>query len=94
MKIIRTLASSEQQARAYGIFEGGRGLVSAIHLAIATAIFGYFQSRALADKGIEMIIIFYSIAPILSAGLLFVFLKDDRVERDEGFKNERFFKFD
>ncbi|MDO4674284.1 MFS transporter [Campylobacter sp.] len=31
MKIIRTLASSEQQARAYGIFEGGRGLVSAIH---------------------------------------------------------------
>ena len=90
MKIIRTLASSEQQARAYGIFEGGRGLVSAIHLAIATAIFGYFQSRALADKGIEMIIIFYSIAPILSAGLLFVFLKDDRVERDEGFKMSDF----
>ncbi|MDO4674285.1 MFS transporter [Campylobacter sp.] len=37
-----------------------------------------------------MIIIFYSIAPILSAGLLFVFLKDDRVERDEGFKMSDF----
>lgn len=30
---------------------GGRGVVSAIHLAIATAIFGYFQTKALASKG-------------------------------------------
>ncbi|EOY9685448.1 hypothetical protein ACQGX2_000762 [Campylobacter jejuni] len=51
-----------QQARAYGVFEGGRGVVSTIHLAIATAIFGYFQTKALASRGIEMIIIFYSLA--------------------------------
>lgn len=45
-----------------GSLKGGRGVVSTIYLAIATAIFGYFQTKALASKGIEMIIIFYSLA--------------------------------
>ncbi|MDV6018552.1 hypothetical protein OT407_02155 [Campylobacter jejuni] len=59
MKIIRTLASKQELM---GSLKGGRGVVSTIHLAIATAIFGYFQTKALASKGIEMIIIFYSLA--------------------------------
>ncbi|AJC90923.1 MFS transporter [Campylobacter subantarcticus] len=79
MKIVRSLASSKEQARAYGIFEGGRGVVGAAHLAIATSIFGYFQTQALANKGIEMIIIFYSLAPIVSAVILF-FLLEDKIE--------------
>ncbi|MFQ6342278.1 MFS transporter [Campylobacter sp. VTCC 70190] len=83
MKIIRTLATDTEQARAYGLFEGGRGVVSALHLAIATAIFGYFQTQALAGKGIEMVIVFYSLAPILSAFLLFFLLEDKRGEQSE-----------
>lgn len=86
MKIIRTLASEQEQARAYGVFEGGRGVVSAIHLAIATAIFGYFQTKALASKGIEMIIIFYSLAPIISAVILFFLLKESKHEKSENLK--------
>lgn len=45
MKIIRTLASKQEQARAYGVFEGGRGVVSTIYLAIATAILAIFKPR-------------------------------------------------
>ncbi|WP_291953204.1 MFS transporter [Campylobacter sp.] len=86
MKIVRSLANSKEQARAYGIFEGGRGVVGAIHLAIATSIFGYFQTKALAGKGIEMVIIFYSIAPIVSAFLLFFLLKDNTEEESEKMK--------
>ncbi|ELP0364570.1 MFS transporter [Campylobacter upsaliensis] len=86
IKIVRSLANSKEQARAYGIFEGGRGVVSAIHLAIATSIFGYFQSKALAAQGIEMVIVFYSLAPIFSAILLFFLLKDEVKEKSEKLK--------
>lgn len=82
MKVIRTLATEEEQARAYGIFEGGRGVVSAIHLAIATGIFGYFQTKALAGKGIEMIIVFYSLAPILAAFVLYFLLEDTEHKKE------------
>ncbi|AJC84810.1 MFS transporter [Campylobacter peloridis] len=86
MKIVRSLANSKEQARAYGIFEGGRGVVGAAHLAIATSIFGYFQTKALAAQGIEMVIIFYSVAPIVSAILLFFLLKDNIQDESEKLK--------
>ncbi|TXE78164.1 MFS transporter [Campylobacter peloridis] len=86
MKIVRSLANSKEQARAYGIFEGGRGVVGAAHLAIATSIFGYFQTKALAAQGIEMVIIFYSVAPIASAILLFFLLKDNIQDESEKLK--------
>jgi len=76
MKIIRMQASDKEQGRAYGLFEGGRGVVNAVHMALATAIFGYFQSQAAAALGLKWIIIFYSAAPIL-CGLLFFFVLDN-----------------
>lgn len=73
LKMVRTLASEEEQSRAYGTFEGGRGVVNAVHMAIATAIFAAFEVQALSEMGITWIIIFYSVAPILS-GIAFIFL--------------------
>ncbi len=73
MKIVRTQGNDDEQSRAYGIFEGGRGVTNAIHMAIATAIFGFFQAKALPAAGLRWIIIFYSIFPIL-CGVLFLFL--------------------
>ncbi len=81
MKVVRMLADEQEQARAYGIFEGGRGVVSAAHLAVATAIFSYFQTQALSSKGIEMVIIFYSIAPIFCGFLLMFLLKEQKHEQ-------------
>ncbi|WP_236633599.1 MFS transporter [Campylobacter armoricus] len=91
IKIVRSLANSKEQARAYGIFEGGRGVVGAIHLAIATSIFGYFQTKSLASQGIEMVIVFYSLAPIISAILLFFLLKDKVEEQSEKLKLQDLF---
>ncbi|WP_229239108.1 MFS transporter [Campylobacter volucris] len=91
IKIVRSLANSKEQARAYGIFEGGRGIVGAIHLAIATSIFGYFQTKSLASQGIEMVIMFYSLAPIISAILLFFLLKDKVEEQSEKLKLQDLF---
>lgn len=73
MKIVRTQAKDDEQSRAYGIFEGGRGVTNAIHMALATAIFGFFEAKALPAAGLKWIIIFYSVFPIL-CGILFIFL--------------------
>lgn len=79
MKIVRTQGRDEEQSRTYGIFEGGRGAFNAAHLAVATAIFGIFQAKALPAMGIKWIITFYSIAPIV-VGILFIFiLKEPKV---------------
>lgn len=73
MKVIRTQGKENEQSRAYGIFEGGRGIVGALHLATATAIFGCFEARAAVFMGLKWIIIFYSVCPIL-CGIIFIFL--------------------
>lgn len=73
MKIVRTQGRDEEQSRAYGIFEGGRGVFNAGHLAVATAIFGIFQAKAMPVLGIKLIIVFYSLAPIV-VGILFIFI--------------------
>lgn len=73
MKIVRMQANEDEQSRAYGLFEGTRGISNVIHMAIATAIFGFFQSKASAVMGLNWIIIFYSVIPIV-CGLAFLFL--------------------
>lgn len=81
LKMIRTLASDEEQSRAYGTFEGGRGVVNALHMAVATAIFGFFEAKMMAPAGIKWIIIFYSVCPII-CGILFIFLLKDPAKKE------------
>lgn len=73
MKIVRIQATDEEQSRAYGIFEGGRGVFNAAHLAVATLIFGIFEAKAAPYMGIKGIIWFYSLAPLI-VGIIFIFL--------------------
>ncbi|MDT2771091.1 MFS transporter [Enterococcus pseudoavium] len=73
LKIVRMQADEDEQSRAYGIFEGARGITNVIHMAVATAIFGFFQKQLTEAAGLRWIIIFYSVMPIL-CGLAFLFL--------------------
>lgn len=73
MKIVRIQATDDEQSRAYGIFEGSRGVFNAAHLAVATAIFGIFEAKAAPYLGIKGIIWFYSLAPII-VGIIFIFI--------------------
>lgn len=82
LKMIRTLARDEEQSRAYGTFEGGRGVANALHMAVATAIFGFFEAKLLAGVGIKWIIIFYSVCPII-CGVLFIFLLKNTAESEK-----------
>ena len=83
MKVMRTLGNDDEQSRVYGIFEGGRGVVNAAHLAIATAIFGFFQAKAAPHLGLNWIIIFYSVCPIVCAIILAIILKEPEKQSTE-----------
>lgn len=78
VKVVSSLANDDEQSRAFGLFEGGRGAFSAFDLAITTAIFAFFMAKALPALGIKYIIIFYSSTPILCAILLLILLKDGK----------------
>ena len=82
MKIVRMQGAENEQSRAYGLFEGGRGVVNAVHMAIATAIFGFFQAKAATAVGLQWVIIFYSICPVL-CGILFFFILSDTPQTGE-----------
>lgn len=84
MKIVRIQGTEEEQSRAYGIFEGGRGVFNAAHLAVATAIFGIFEAKALPALGIKGIIIFYSVAPIVVAIIFIFILKEPETIKSDG----------
>jgi len=88
MKIIRTQGNEDEQSRAYGLFEGGRGIVGAAHLAVATAIFGAFQAKAAPVMGLKWIIVFYSVCPII-CGVLFIFLIKDPQKTDAQEQKQR-----
>ena len=89
MKIVRMQGNEDEQSRAYGLFEGGRGATNIIHMSIATAIFGMFQAGAAQHAGINWIIIFYSVCPIL-CGILFMFIIKDNEGKVEANANTRF----
>lgn len=78
VKMVRMQATDEEQGKTYGTFEGVRGAFNAGHLAIATAIFAYFEHRALAEQGVRYGFIFYSVAGILVGILLMFMLKDPK----------------
>ncbi|MFQ7235151.1 MAG: MFS transporter, partial [Enterococcus hulanensis] len=88
LKIVRMQANEDEQSRAYGIFEGTRGITNVIHMAVATAIFGFFQKQLTEAMGLRWIIVFYSVIPIL-CGLAFLFLVKEPAPMKEAGAGEK-----
>lgn len=88
MKAVKMLGNADEQARTFGIFEGGRGIVNAGILAIAVALYGYFSVKINNTFGIKSIILFYSSVTIILGVLNIFFLKgvDDKDSAEGGSK--------
>lgn len=85
LKGLRGLGAENEQSKAFGFMEGGRGILNALHLAITLAIFNFFSKTASELAGLNGVIIFYSVVVILLGVLVFLFMKDG----DDGKKAER-----
>lgn len=90
VKGIRSLASSEEQGKAFGFMEAGCGVTNAAHLAVALAIITFVSkstgSSDMNATGLKAGIIFYSVVVILLGILVLLFFKDPETND----KSERF----
>ncbi|MCL2496684.1 MAG: MFS transporter [Clostridiales bacterium] len=82
IKAIRMLASNDEQGRAFGIFEGVRGIVNAIVYPLGLAIFGLITKTASDIAGLNGVIICYSsITLVCGIGVFFSIADTEKVER-------------
>ncbi|MEG2784520.1 MAG: MFS transporter [Lachnospiraceae bacterium] len=92
VKAIRSLAGSDEQGKAFGFFEGGRGIVNMVQSAIILALFGYL-SKAVSDKvALTTVMLIYSIICILLGIMVFVLYKgsEEEVAADSAVKKKLF----
>lgn len=86
LKIIKMLSTPSDEARFFGILDGGRGVVEAVMGSIGLAIFAAAvgSSDALADKqaGLVGVIYLFAIITIVSALLIILFVDNDKNLRE------------
>lgn len=74
IKATRAWGGRDEQGRAFGILDGGRGLVSAGLASTGIALFAQFQSTA---SGLRSVIFLYSSATLVAAVLTWAFIDDN-----------------
>ena len=83
VKAVRVLSSSEDQGKAFGWFEGGRGVAAAVMAPLAVIVFQLGVKRFDDATGMRYVIIFYSIITIMSGLLVFWKMKDENIGESE-----------
>ena len=80
LKSLRSMANPDEQSKAYGFMDGGRGIVNAIHASLLVVIFNAVGKGVNNHAGINGVIVFYASIVILLGVLIYFFLKDDDVD--------------
>lgn len=84
---IRSLANSDEQGKAFGFFEGGRGIVNIIQSAFVLGLFGYLSKAKSEQMALNGVIITYSVICILLGIMVFFALgKQANVAKGAGEK--------
>lgn len=81
IKATREWGGHLQQGRAFGLLDGGRGLVAALMSSIAVFIFSQFMSPDNSD-GIKAIIYFYTFLTFLAGVFLWLFIPEKSLEKE------------
>lgn len=89
LKSLREIANENEQSKAYGFMDGGRGIVYAIDGVCIVAIFGYFSKVASEAAGLNGVIIYYSIVAVVLGILVFILLKDRKPSADAAIVEEK-----
>lgn len=94
IKAVRSLAASNEQGKAFGFFEGGRGLAKVIESALVLAMFAFVAKKLTDNLALTSVIIFYSVMCI-SLGLIILFIyrepvSDAAVEAGEAADQTKF----
>lgn len=88
VKSLREISNENEQSKAYGFMDGGRGIVYAIDGVCIVSIFGYFSKKAGNAAGLNGVILYYSIIAIALGILLFFIMKETKPETTEKVEKE------
>ena len=81
VKAVRILSGSDDQGKAYGFFEGGRGVGAALMAMGAVAAFRYGIGRINNEvAGMKAVILYYSILTIAMGIFCFFTVKDEKMD--------------
>ena len=83
IKAIRSLADSDEQGRAFGLFEGGRGVVNMVQSAIILSMFGYIAAKFGEKSALSAVIAVYSTICLLLGLLVYLLYRDPEVRGGE-----------
>lgn len=83
IKAIRSLADSDEQGRAFGMFEGGRGIVNMVQSALILSLFGYLAAKFGDKTALSTIITTYSVICLLLGVMVFTMYKDPALRDGE-----------
>ena len=84
VKAVRILSGSGDQGKAFGFFEGGRGVAAALMAMAAVVAFRIGAGKIENEiTGMKAVIIFYSVLTILLGVLVFFIVKGDIEEESE-----------
>jgi len=89
IKSMREIANENEQSKAYGFMDGGRGIVYAIDGACIVAIFAYFSKVSSDAAGLNGVITYYSIIAVVLGILVFALLRDKKPTADAEKAEER-----
>ena len=95
IKAVRSLASENEQGKAFGFFEGGRGAAKVIESALVLGLFAIL-AKQLSDKlALSSVIIFYSVMCILLGFMIMLLYKEpDGNNSSDEIKEKEDKKFD
>ncbi|GAB6259340.1 MULTISPECIES: MFS transporter [Peribacillus] len=95
IKAVRSLASENEQGKAFGFFEGGRGAAKVIESALVLGLFAIL-AKQLSDKlALSSVIIFYSVMCILLGFMIMLLYKEpDGNNSSDEIKEKEVKKFD
>lgn len=80
LKSLREIASENEQSKAYGFMDGGRGIVYAVDTVCLLAIFNFFQKKMGDLGGLNAVIIYYSAVAIVLGVALFFLMKEPQTD--------------
>lgn len=76
VKAIRSLANPDEQGKAFGFFEGGRGIVNMVQSALVLTLFGYLAKIAGNKTALSAVITVYSAICVILGLLVFFMFKE------------------